>query len=152
MRRKPTTPWKMARTGVVNIQVRIRGENLEQYRQELLRLGRTLRRLERESPFTFTIIGKTGFSASKIRMVRKPSFRDVSSVLNPAHQDIYTANPRGQAFRQRVDAARGPIQTLREQAVRQFVSKQKGSVKTRLDAKREFAIAKALFSPGFIIQ
>jgi hypothetical protein len=137
---------------LVNIQVKIGGEGIEQYRKELLRLRKTLRQLERESPFTFTIIGKTGMTAADIKMVKKPSFRDVSSILNPAHQDIYTANPRGQAFRQRVDAARGPIQTLREQAVRQFVSKQKGSVKTRLDAKREYAIAKALFSPGFIVQ
>ena len=137
---------------MVRIQVKISGEGLDQYRKELLRLRKTLRQLERESPFTFTIIGKTGLSAADIKMVKKPSFREVSSVLNPAHQDIYTQNPKGQAFRQRVDAARGPIQTLREQAVRQFVSKQKGSVKTRLDAKREYAIAKALFSPGFIIQ
>jgi hypothetical protein len=142
----------MARIGVVNIQVRIRGENLEQYRQELLRLGRTLRRLERESPFTFTIIAKTGFSAADIKMVKKPSFRDVSSVLNPAHPDIYVASPRGQAFRSRVEAARGPIQSLREQAVQEFAKGQKGRVKTRQQAKREFAVAKALFSPGFIIQ
>jgi hypothetical protein len=152
MRRKRTTSWKMARTGVVNIQVKISGEGLEQYRKELLRLRRTLKQLERESPFTFTIIGKTGLSAADIKMVKKPSFREVSSVLNPAHQDIYTASPRGQAFRQRVDTARGPIQTLRQEAIRQFVSKQKGSVKTRLDAKREYAIAKALFSPGFIVR
>ena len=99
-----------------------------------------------------TIIGKTGLGSADIKMVRKPTFRDVSSVLNPAHQDIYTANPRGQAFRQRVDAARGPIQTLRQQAVEQFTKGQKGRVTTRLDAKREYAIAKALFSPGFIIQ
>jgi hypothetical protein len=142
----------MERTGVVKIQVRIRGENLEQYRQELLRLGRTLRRLERESPFTFTIIAKTGLGAADIKMVRKPTFPDVSSVLNPAHPDIYTAKPRGQAFRQRVDAARGPIQSLREQAVQEFAKGQKGRVKTRQQAKREFAVAKALFSPGFIIQ
>jgi hypothetical protein len=137
---------------LTNIQVSIRGEGLEQYRQELLRLVRTLRRLERESPFTFTIIGKTGFSASKIRMVKKPTFRDVSSVLNPAHQDIYTANPRGQAFRQRVEAASGPIQTLRQQAVQDFLKNQKPVITTRASAQREYAIAKALFSPGFIIQ
>jgi hypothetical protein len=137
---------------LIRIEVKISGEGLEQYRKELLRLRKTLRQLERESPFTFTIIGKTSLSVADIKMVKKPTFRDVSSVLNPAHQDIYTAKPRGQAFRQRVDAARGPIQTLRQEAIRQFVSKQKGSVKTRLDAKREYAIAKALFSPGFIIQ
>ncbi len=137
---------------MVRIEVKIGGEGLEQYRKELLRLRKTLRRLEAESPFTFTIIGKTGFSASKIRMVKKPTFREASSVLNVAHPDIYTAKPVGQAFRQRVEAASGPIQTLREKAVQEFVSKQKGSVKTRLDAKREYAIAKALFSPGFIVQ
>jgi hypothetical protein len=142
----------MERTGVVNIQVRIRGGNLEQYRQELLRLGRTLRRLEAESPFTFTIIGKTGLGAADIKMVKKPTFRDVSTVLNPAHQDIYRAKPVGQAFRSRVEAARGPIQSLREQAVQEFAKVQKGRVKTRQQAKREFAVAKALFSPGFIIQ
>lgn len=137
---------------LIRIEVKISGEGLEQYRKELLRLRKTLRQLERESPFTFTIIGKTGTTAADIKMVKKPSFREVSSVLNPAHQDIYTASPKGQAFRQRVDAARGPIQTLRQEAIRQFVSKQKGSVKTRLDAKREYAIAKALFSPGFIVR
>lgn len=137
---------------MVSIQVRISGEGLEQYRQELLRLRRTLRRLEAESPFTFTIIAKTGLGAADIKMVKKPTFRDVSSVLNPAHPDIYTAKPRGQAFRQRVDAARGPIQSLRQQAVEQFAKGQKGRVTTRLDAKRQYAIAKALFSPGFIIQ
>lgn len=142
----------MGSTTLTNIQVRIRGEGLEQYRQELLRLRRTLRRLERESPFTFTIIGNTRFDATKIRMVRKPTFRDVSSVLNPAHQDIYRAKPVGQAFRSRVEAARGPIQSLREQAVQEFAKGQKGRVKTRQQAKREFAVAKALFSPGFIIQ
>jgi hypothetical protein len=92
------------------------------------------------------------FDVTHLRMMSKPSYQEIRSVLNPAHPDIYTANPKGQAFRQRVEAASGPIQSLREQAVRQFVSKQKGSVKTRLDAKREYAIAKALFSPGFIIQ
>ena len=132
--------------------MKISGEGLEQYRQELLRLRRTLRRLERESPFTFTIIGNTRLDATKIRMVRKPTFRDVSSVLNPAHQDIYTANPRGQAFRQRVDAASGPIQTLRQQAVQDFLKNQKPVITTRASAQREYAIAKALFSPGFIIQ
>lgn len=137
---------------MVRIEVKIGGEGLEQYRQELLRLRKTLRQLERESPFTFTIIGKTGFSLSNIRMVKKPTFREASSVLNVAHQDIYTAKPVGQAFRQRVEAARGPIQTLREKAVQEFVSKQKGSVKTRQEAKREYAIAKALFSPGFIVR
>ena len=136
----------------VNIQVKIGGEGLEQYRKELLRLRRTLRRLEAESPFTFTIIGSTGSDATKVRMVRKPTFRDVSSVLNPSHQDIYRAKPVGQAFRQRVDAASGPIQSLRQQAVEQFAKGQKGRVTTRLDAKRQYAVAKALFSPGFIIQ
>ena len=137
---------------MVNIQVRISGENLGAYRAELRRLEKELLRLQANSPFRFTIIGNTGSDATKVRMVRKPTFRDVSSVLNPSHQDIYTANPRGQAFRQRVDTARGPIQSLRQQAVQEFVKGQKGSVKTRLDAKREYAIAKALFSPGFIIQ
>jgi hypothetical protein len=105
----------------------------------------------RESPFRFTVISPN-FDVTYLRMISKPSYQEIRSVLNPAHPDIYTANPKGQAFRQRVDAARGPIQTLRHEAVRQFVSKQKGSVKTRLDTKREYAIAKALFSPGFIIQ
>lgn len=137
---------------LVSIQVRISGENLAAYRAELRRLEKELLRLQANSPFRFTIIGNTGSDASKIRMVRKPTFRDVSSVLNPSHQDIYTARPRGQAFRQRVDAARGPIQSLRQQAVEQFAKGQKGRVTTRLDAKRQYAVAKALFSPGFIIQ
>ena len=90
--------------------------------------------------------------ATKVRMVRKPTFRDVSSVLNVAHPDIYTANPKGQAFRQRVDAASSPIQTLRQQAVQDFLKNQKPAIATRASARQEYAVAKALFSPGFIIQ
>ena len=137
---------------MVNIQVRISGEKLGAYRAELRRLEKFLLRLQANSPFKFTIIGNTGSDASKIRMVRKPTFRDVSSVLNPSHQDIYTAKPVGQAFRQRVDAASGPIQTLRQQAVQDFLKNQKPAIATRATAKREYAVAKALFSPGFIIQ
>ena len=140
------------RTSLVSIQVRISGENLAAYRAELRRLEKELLRLQANSPFKFTIIGSTGSDATKVRMVRKPTFRDVSSVLNPAHPDIYVASPRGQAFRQRVDAARGPIQSLRQQAVEQFAKGQKGRVTTRLDAKRQYAVAKALFSPGLTIQ
>lgn len=136
---------------IIFVKIFVNSEGLETYRQDLKRLRRTLRQLERESPFRFTVISPN-FDVTHLRMMSKPSYQEIRSVLNPAHPDIYTANPKGQAFRQRVEAASGPIQSLREQAVRQFVSKQKGSVKTRLDAKREYAIAKALFSPGFIIQ
>ena len=137
---------------MVSIQVRISGENLGAYRAELRRLEKELLRLQAASPFKFTIIGSTAGDASKIRMVRKPTFREASTVLNVAHQDIYTANPRGQAFRQRVDAASGPIQTLRQQAVQDFLKNQKPAIATRATAQREYAVAKALFSPGFIIQ
>jgi hypothetical protein len=137
---------------LVSIQVRISGENLGAYRSELRRLEKELLRLQANSPFRFTIIGNTGSDATKVRMVRKPTFRDVSSVLNVAHPDIYTANPKGQAFRQRVDAASGPIQTLRQQAVQDFLKNQKPTIATRATAQREYAVAKALFSPGFIIQ
>ena len=137
---------------MVNIQVRISGEKLGAYRAELRRLEKELLRLQAASPFKFTIIGSTAGDASKIRMVRKPTFREASTVLNVAHQDIYTANPRGQAFRQRVDAASGPIQTLRQQAVQDFLKNQKPAIATRATAQREYAVAKALFSPGFIIQ
>ena len=137
---------------MVSIQVRISGEKLGAYRAELRRLEKELLRLQAASPFKFTIIGSTAGDASKIRMVRKPTFREASTVLNVAHQDIYTANPRGQAFRQRVDAASGPIQTLRQQAVQDFLKNQKPAIATRATAQREYAVAKALFSPGFIIQ
>ena len=137
---------------MVSIQVRISGENLGAYGAEVRRLEKELLRLQANSPFKFTIIGSTAGDATKIRMVRKPTFRDVSSVLNPSHQDIYTANPKGQAFRQRVDVARGPIQTLREKAVQDFLKNQKPAIATRAIAQREYAVAKALFSPGFIIQ
>jgi hypothetical protein len=137
---------------LVSIQVRISGENLAAYRAELRRLEKELLRLQANSPFKFTIIGNTGSDASKIRMVRKPTFREASTVLNVAHKDIYTVNPRGQAFRQRVDAASGPIQTLRQQAVQDFLKNQKPTIATRATAQREYAVAKALFSPGFIIQ
>jgi hypothetical protein len=51
-----------------------------------------------------------------------------------------------------VDAASSPIQTLRQQAIQDFLKNQKPVITTRATAQREYAIAKALFSPGFIIQ
>ena len=84
------------------------------------------------------------FDVTHLRMVSKPSYQEIRSVLNPAHPDIYTANPKGQAFRQRVDAARGPIRRLRERAVKAYIEQHKPKVLTRSQAQHAYAIAKAL--------
>jgi len=128
---------------LIFVKIFVNSEGLETYRQDLKRLRRTLRQLERESPFSFTVI-LPNFDVTHLRMVSKPSYQEIRSVLNPAHPDIYTANPKGQAFRQRVEAARGPIRRLRERAVKAFIEKHKPKVLTRSQAQHAYAIVKAM--------
>jgi hypothetical protein len=79
-------------------------------------------------------------------MVSKPSRAEVSAVLNAAHGDIYRGRPRGEAWVERVHAATPEIEKLRTRAIHAYQESQRRKVTNRSDAKRAYAVAKALFS------
>lgn len=132
----------------VNINITVKTSGISAFSQEMKELNRRLRELQAGSPYIFTVILQ---NSSSISQIPRPSFQDISSILNSAHRDIYRANPVGQAFRQRVDLASGPVASMREKAISQFLASQpKPKPITRADAQRAYAIAQNLFSPQFL--
>lgn len=133
-----------------SIRIVVNTSGISAFSAEMKELRKRLRQLEAGSPYTFTII----FSdASSISQIPRASFQDISSILNAAHQDIYQAKPVGQAFKQRVDLASGPVASMRQKAIAQFLASQpKPKPITRSDAQRAYAIAQNLFSPSFLAQ
>jgi len=133
-----------------SIRIVVDTSGISAFSAEMRELNKRLRELQAGSPYYFTVILQ---GSSSISQIPRANFQDISSILNAAHQDIYRAKPIGQAFRQRVDLASGPVASMREKAISQFLASQpKPKPITRADAQRAYAIAQNLFSPKFLAQ
>ena len=104
---------------MITIRVAVDASNLEAYRRDLDRLVRDLRRLERESPFKFDIIGYRRSSPS-ISMIRQPSRATIAAALREAHRDVFPrlyspSIARGGPFPSRVEAAARQLGSMRQQ-------------------------------------
>ena len=141
---------------VISIRVSIQSDALPAYRRELRALVRDLRRLERESPFRFDIIGYPA-RAQSISMIRQPSRATISAALRAAH---LTVSPRlysssiagGGPLQPRVDAAARELTSMRQAAIDEIEQRSRPALKSRREYSREYAIAHAIFSPAAIRQ
>jgi hypothetical protein len=78
---------------------------------------------------------ETSDSSNFIKELEKHAPKDVRSFLNPSHIDIYTANPKGEAFKDRVMVA---SKVYREVLKRRYMEVGKVRRKSRSEAKAEF--------------
>ncbi len=139
---------------MITIRVAVDASNLASYRRELDLLVRDLRRLERDSPFQFDIIGYRRSSPS-ISMIRQPSRTAIAAALRDAHRDV---SPRlyspsvagGGPLQPRVEVAARQLGSMRQQAIEEIRRASTPALKSRREYSREYAIAHAIFSPAAI--
>ena len=139
---------------MVSIRVSIQSDALPAFRRELLALVSDLRRLERESPFRFDIIGYPS-PAPSISMISRGDRRQAFEMLRDAHR---TVAPRlyspsiagGGPIPARVEAVLPHLASMRQQAVEEYQRRATPALKSRSEYSREYAIAHAIFSPAFI--
>jgi len=139
---------------VVSIRVSIQSDALHAFRSELLALVSDLRRMERESPFRFDIIGYPS-PAPSVSVVSRGDRRQAFEMLRDAHR---TVSPRlyspsiagGGPIPARVEAVLPHLASIRQQAAEEFQRRSAPALKSRSEYSREYAIAHAIFSPAFI--
>ena len=139
---------------MIRILINIQSDGLEAYRRELLALVRDLRQLEQGSPFRFDIIGYPA-GESAISVISRPSYRSVADLLARTHRDIspsvYSSRIAGGGpLPSRVEAALPLVQSMRQEAIREYMRGQMPAVKSRSQYQLEYAVAKAIFSPARI--
>jgi hypothetical protein len=139
---------------VITIRVDVDASDLEAYRRSLDRLVRDLRRLERDSPFKFDIIGYRR-GVTSISMIRQPSRDVISAALRAAHRDVaprlYSSSIAGGGpLPSRVEAAQREMTSMRQAAIEEIKRTSLPALKSRREYSREYAIAHAIFSPAVI--
>lgn len=139
---------------VVSIRVSIQSDALPAFRSELLALVRDLRRMERESPFRFDIIGYPA-PPQGISMISRGGRRQAFEMLRDAHR---TVSPRlyspsiagGGPIPARVEAVLPHLSSMRQAAIEEVQRRTAPALKSRSEYSREYAIAHAIFSPAVI--
>ena len=139
---------------VVSIRVSIQSDALHAFRSELLALVRDLRRLERESPFRFDIIGYPA-PPQGISMLSRGDRRQAFEMLRDAHRNVspglYSPSVAGGGpIQARVEAVLPHLASMRQQAIEEVQRRTAPALKSRSQYSREYAIAHAIFSPAFI--
>ena len=140
---------------MISIRINIQSsDGLEAFRRSLNELVRDLRRLEQGSPFRFEIIGYPAGEKS-ISVISRPSYRSVADILARTHRNIlpsvYSPRIAGDGpLPSRVEAALPLVQSMRQEAIREYMKGQMPAVKTRSQYQLEYAVAKAIFSPARI--
>ena len=139
---------------MVSIRVSIQSDALPAFRSELLELVRDLRRLERESPFRFEIIGYPS-PAPSISVVSRGDRRQAFEMLRDAHRNVaprlYSPSIAGGGpIPARVEAVLPHLASMRQQAFEELQRRATPALKSRSEYSREYAIAHAIFSPAAI--
>ena len=139
---------------MVSIRVSIQSDALPAFRSELLALVRDLRRMERESPFRFDIIGYPS-PAPSISVVSRGDRRQAFEMLRDAHRNVaprlYSSSVAGGGpIQARVEAVLPYLSSMRQQAIEEVQRRSTPALKSRSQYSREYAIAHAIFSPAFI--
>jgi hypothetical protein len=139
---------------MVSIRINILSDGLEAYHRELLALVRDLRRMERESPFRFDIVGYPA-RAPSISLISRGDRRQAFEMLRDAHRNVaprlYSSSIAGGGpIPARVEAVLPHLSTMRKKAVKECQRQAATALKSRREYSREYAIAQAIFSPAFI--
>ena len=139
---------------MISISINIQSDGLPEFRRELLALVRDLRRLERESPFRFEIIGYPATPPS-ISMISRGDRRQAFEMLRDAHRSVaprlYSASIAGGGpIPARVEAVLPHLASMRQAAIEEYARSSVPALKSRSEYSREYAIAHAIFSPAFI--
>ena len=139
---------------MVSIRVSIQSDALPAFRSELLALVRDLRRMERESPFRFDIIGYPA-PPQGISMISRGDRRQAFEMLRDAHRNVaprlYSPSIAGGGpIPARVEAVLPHLSSMRQQAFEELQRRATPALKSRSDYSREYAVAHAIFSPAAI--
>ena len=139
---------------MISIRVNIQSDGLPAYRRELRALVRDLRRLERDSPFRFDIVGYPAHTPS-ISIFTRADRRSAFEMLRDGHRNVaprlYSPSiASGGPIPARIEAVLPHLSSMRQAAIEEYARSSVPALKSRREYSREYAIAHAIFSPAAI--